>query len=87
MSPKGSSKKVLPWQQQKIHTQNFTFKQIPLYFQEKSPNLVELTILLLSYGQKMSRVVLNTSGQHGVKMGVTVTLPELSEWTSMFDQE
>ena len=41
--PKRSSKKVLPWQQQGIHTQTFTFKQIPIYFQEKSPSLVELS--------------------------------------------
>ena len=34
--------KVLPWQQQRIDTQNFAFKQSPIYFQEKSPNLIEL---------------------------------------------
>ena len=56
ISPKHSSK-VLPWQQQRIHTQNFNFKQIPIYFQEKSPNLVELSFSFLSYGQKTSRVV------------------------------
>ena len=35
-----------PWQQQGIHTQTFTFKQVPIYFQEKSPNLVELSFSL-----------------------------------------
>ena len=29
-------------QQQRIYTQTFTFQQIPIYFHEKSPNLVEL---------------------------------------------
>ena len=33
---------MLSWQQQRIYTQTFTFQQIPIYFQEKSPNLVEL---------------------------------------------
>ena len=44
--PKHSSKKVLLWQQLGIHTQTFTFKQIPVYCQEKSPNLVELSFSL-----------------------------------------
>ena len=34
---------MLPWQQQEIHTQTFTFKQIPINVQEKSPNLDELS--------------------------------------------
>ena len=44
-----------------------TFEQIPIYFQEKSPNLVELSFSLLSYGQKASRVAPNTPGQDKVK--------------------
>ena len=44
--PMCSSKKVLPWQQQVIFTQAFTFKQIPIYFQEKSQNLVKLSFSL-----------------------------------------
>ena len=38
--------KVFPWQQQEIHFQTFTFEQIPIYFQEKSLNLVELSFSL-----------------------------------------
>ena len=38
MFPKRSSKKVLQCHQQGIYTQTFTFKQIPIYFQEKSPS-------------------------------------------------
>ena len=30
----------------RIHTQSFTFKQIPIYFREKSPNVVELSFSL-----------------------------------------
>ena len=44
--PKRSSKKVLPWQQQRIYTKTFTFQQISIYFQEKSRNLVELSFSL-----------------------------------------
>ena len=44
--PKHSYKKVLPWQQQGIYNQTFTFKQIPIYFQKKSPNLFELSFSL-----------------------------------------
>ena len=29
-----------------LHTQAFTFQQIPIYFQENSPNLVELSFSL-----------------------------------------
>ena len=42
---KCSFKKVLPWQQQGIHNETFTFKEIPINFQEKAPNLVELSFL------------------------------------------
>ena len=41
--PKRSSRKVLPWQHEGIHAQTFIFKQILIYFQVKSSNLVELS--------------------------------------------
>ena len=40
-----------------IHTQTFTFKQIPKYFQEKSPNLVESSFSLSESWAKTSGVV------------------------------
>ena len=66
--PKHSTKKVLPWQQQGIHSQTFTFKRIPVYFQEKSPNLVELSFSLPGLWAKLLKGdAKHSSGQDRVK--------------------
>ena len=51
--PKHFYKKVLPWQQQGIHTQTFTFKQIPIHFLvELYFSLPELWAKILNGGAK-----------------------------------
>ena len=63
--------KVLPWQQQGIHTQTFTFKQILIYFQESHQIWLNYLSPCLSHGQKSLSVV-PPQGSIGLKEDTTM---------------